>query len=196
MSHWDLWARTGQQKTLVLSLSAPTSQVHTQQTLYYQLTDAMRETGWRVACRGPPYPFHSKLPWRGVAQPSLAAWNHLDLPLKLGTRLQDSKQKYQYRLHCPTNGNASAQQPVHWIWHRPSICIYTGARILRQDPTECLFQFICSSNNHISRIHGMVERLCTTYGSPLSAANTQTPSITPEIHDDSVSLPCQCWRQV
>ena len=42
-----------------------------------------------------------------------------------------------------------------------------GARMLRQDPVECLFQFICSSNNHISRIHGMVERLCHAYGTPL-----------------------------
>ena len=33
---------------------------------------------------------------------------------------------------------------------------------------ECLFQFVCSSNNHISRIHGMVERLCSTYGTPLA----------------------------
>eukprot|EP00879_Flechtneria_rotunda_P007898 GHRR01008275.1.p1 GENE.GHRR01008275.1~~GHRR01008275.1.p1 ORF type:complete len:589 (+),score=236.26 GHRR01008275.1:58-1824(+) len=42
-----------------------------------------------------------------------------------------------------------------------------GARMLRQDPVECLFQFICSSNNHINRIHGMVERLCSTYGTQL-----------------------------
>lgn len=39
--------------------------------------------------------------------------------------------------------------------------------MLRQPPLECLFQFICSSNNHISRIHGMVERLCSAYGTPL-----------------------------
>ena len=26
-----------------------------------------------------------------------------------------------------------------------------GARMLRQDPVECLFSFVCSSNNHISR---------------------------------------------
>lgn len=39
--------------------------------------------------------------------------------------------------------------------------------MLRQDPEECLFQFICSSNNHIKRIHGMVERLCRAYGTPL-----------------------------
>ncbi|PRW59786.1 N-glycosylase DNA lyase OGG1 [Chlorella sorokiniana] len=45
-----------------------------------------------------------------------------------------------------------------------------GARMLRQDPVECLFQFICSSNNHISRIGGMVERLCRRYGTPLLPA--------------------------
>ena len=28
---------------------------------------------------------------------------------------------------------------------------FPGARMLRQDPVECLFSFICSSNNHISR---------------------------------------------
>ena len=40
--------------------------------------------------------------------------------------------------------------------------------MLRQDPVECLFEFICSSNNHISRIKGMVERLCQDYGTPLT----------------------------
>ncbi|KAM7404919.1 hypothetical protein PAMP_012223 [Pampus punctatissimus] len=42
--------------------------------------------------------------------------------------------------------------------------IFTGVRMLRQDPTECLFSFICTSNNHISRIQGMVERLCQALG--------------------------------
>ncbi|KAI3435875.1 hypothetical protein D9Q98_001933 [Chlorella vulgaris] len=45
-----------------------------------------------------------------------------------------------------------------------------GARMLRQDPVECLFAFICSQNNHIQRIHGMVERLCRQHGTPLCAA--------------------------
>ncbi|KAM3871765.1 N-glycosylase/DNA lyase [Diretmus argenteus] len=45
--------------------------------------------------------------------------------------------------------------------------IFTGVRMLRQDPTECLFSFICTSNNHISRIQGMVGRLCQSLGSPL-----------------------------
>ncbi|KAL2101990.1 hypothetical protein ACEWY4_003751 [Coilia grayii] len=42
--------------------------------------------------------------------------------------------------------------------------IFTGVRMLRQEPVECLFSFICSSNNHISRIQGMVERLCHSLG--------------------------------
>ncbi|XP_060738070.1 N-glycosylase/DNA lyase [Tachysurus vachellii] len=45
--------------------------------------------------------------------------------------------------------------------------IFSGVRMLRQDPVECLFSFICSSNNHISRIQGMVERLCGTLGTAL-----------------------------
>lgn len=42
-----------------------------------------------------------------------------------------------------------------------------GCRMMRQDPVECLFQFICSSNNHISRIHGMVNHMCVAYGTKL-----------------------------
>ncbi|XP_025017346.1 N-glycosylase/DNA lyase isoform X2 [Tetranychus urticae] len=42
-----------------------------------------------------------------------------------------------------------------------------GIRILRQDPVENLFSFICSSNNNIPRISMMVEALCSTYGQQL-----------------------------
>ncbi|NXS58518.1 OGG1 lyase, partial [Brachypteracias leptosomus] len=39
-----------------------------------------------------------------------------------------------------------------------------GVRVLRQDPVECLLSFICTSNNHISRITAMIERLCQAFG--------------------------------
>lgn len=39
-----------------------------------------------------------------------------------------------------------------------------GIRILRQDPFEALIAFICSSNNNITRITGMVNKLCENYG--------------------------------
>lgn len=41
---------------------------------------------------------------------------------------------------------------------------YRGARTLRQDPVECLFAFICSSNNNVKRISGMVRHLAEAYG--------------------------------
>ncbi|KAF2654172.1 hypothetical protein K491DRAFT_717345 [Lophiostoma macrostomum CBS 122681] len=41
---------------------------------------------------------------------------------------------------------------------------FAGVRMLRQDPWEALIGFICSSNNNISRISGMVANLCLHYG--------------------------------
>ncbi|KAL8596771.1 hypothetical protein ACOMHN_053867 [Nucella lapillus] len=45
---------------------------------------------------------------------------------------------------------------------------FWGIRILRQDPVENLFSFICSSNNNISRISSMVGKLCDHYGDPVT----------------------------
>ncbi|KAL9189039.1 hypothetical protein ACHAXT_011529 [Thalassiosira profunda] len=40
-----------------------------------------------------------------------------------------------------------------------------GVRILRQDPVECMFSFICSSNNNIPRITKMLSAFRERYGS-------------------------------
>uniref|UniRef100_A0A182N4Y3 N-glycosylase/DNA lyase n=1 Tax=Anopheles dirus TaxID=7168 RepID=A0A182N4Y3_9DIPT len=41
---------------------------------------------------------------------------------------------------------------------------FYAVRQLDQDPVENLFCFICSQNNHITRISDMVEKLCQKYG--------------------------------
>nr|CAG4709508.1 unnamed protein product [Naegleria fowleri] len=44
---------------------------------------------------------------------------------------------------------------------------YQGWRLLKLEPIETLFSFICSSNNNVSRITKMVQSLCEDYGTYL-----------------------------
>eukprot|EP00729_Bicosta_minor_P013804 gene13804-22481_t len=45
--------------------------------------------------------------------------------------------------------------------------VLPGLRVVRQDPTECLISFLCSSNNNIGRITLMLDRLRAAYGEKL-----------------------------
>ena len=49
-----------------------------------------------------------------------------------------------------------------------AISRYTGMRLVRQDPWECLVSFICSSTSNIARISTNVEDLSTHFGSPVA----------------------------
>jgi hypothetical protein len=42
--------------------------------------------------------------------------------------------------------------------------MHAGIRVVRQDPWECLVSFICSSNNNVKRIGGMIDKLKRRYG--------------------------------
>ncbi len=48
-----------------------------------------------------------------------------------------------------------------------SIAAYTGMRILRQDPWECLVGFICSANSSIPRISDNMKSMAKGMGDPL-----------------------------
>ncbi|CAH0402677.1 unnamed protein product [Chilo suppressalis] len=60
---------------------------------------------------------------------------------------------------------------------------FYGIRMLHQEPVENLFSFICSQNNHISRISTMVEKLCTHYGDEICTVDGVTYYSFPQIEN-------------
>jgi N-glycosylase/DNA lyase len=50
---------------------------------------------------------------------------------------------------------------------------FGGCRLLRQHPAECLFSFLCSSNNNIPRITQMLSALRSNFGTPLGEVDQQ-----------------------
>jgi N-glycosylase/DNA lyase len=83
------------------------------------------------------------------------------------------------RLIEPLREEWSASDP-----RMQSVCTaLPGMRILRQDPVECLFSFICSSNNNIGRITGMLQAIRRAYGEhiPLSDPNALDDHSLPDI---------------
>eukprot|EP01029_Cantina_marsupialis_P027418 TRINITY_DN766_c2_g3_i1.p1 TRINITY_DN766_c2_g3~~TRINITY_DN766_c2_g3_i1.p1 ORF type:complete len:377 (+),score=104.88 TRINITY_DN766_c2_g3_i1:86-1216(+) len=45
----------------------------------------------------------------------------------------------------------------------------TGIRIIAQDPLECFFSFICSANNNIKRITGILQKIRARFGAKLES---------------------------
>ena len=48
----------------------------------------------------------------------------------------------------------------------PGLTAFPGLRVLRQDPVECLFSFLCTSAAPLYRIRRSIAGLCHAYGAP------------------------------
>jgi N-glycosylase/DNA lyase len=59
------------------------------------------------------------------------------------------------------------------IIHR-AIQKYRGMRLIRQDPWECLFSFLCSSAKRVDHIRCMIESLCRCSGRKIQFGNNIT----------------------
>jgi len=60
---------------------------------------------------------------------------------------------------------ALAQRFIEADYHiRPAMADFAGLRVIRQDPVECLFSFLCTSAAPLYRIRRTVAALCREYG--------------------------------
>jgi N-glycosylase/DNA lyase len=50
---------------------------------------------------------------------------------------------------------------------------YPGLRLIRQEPWECMVSFMCSVNNNIPRIKGMIRNLSERYGAQIQFKGNQ-----------------------
>ena len=111
--------------------------------------------------------------WTGVAKERLVTLKQLD-DVKLQYCIHNSTDSKTdetfvidyFRLHEKLNV-LSAEWSKRDKNFAKKMKWFPGIRILRQDAVETLFAFICSSNNNITRISNMVEKLCVTYGHKL-----------------------------
>jgi N-glycosylase/DNA lyase len=81
-------------------------------------------------------------------------------------RIEDQLADY-FRLREPLNklyAEWSKRDPVFAKRVQSMPHALAGIRVLRLDPVETLFSFICSSNNNIKRITQMVENMCKSMG--------------------------------
>lgn len=72
--------------------------------------------------------------------------------------------------------------------HHDAVQPYIPIRHLRQDLHSCLFSFLCSQNNHVSRITDMVYSLSTNYGTRLCDVNLATSEVRPPPPPNSRAL--------
>jgi len=123
-----------------------------------------------------------------ISSPRISAWGTHDAKEWIGPlgdrvlSIKETPTTTLFRvLHGPTEGTKeylhqyfrleTPLAPLYDEWSKsdPRIAKIAasipGVRILRQSPLECMFSFICSSNNNIPRITKMLSSFRETYGS-------------------------------
>jgi N-glycosylase/DNA lyase len=91
---------------------------------------------------------------------------------------------------------ALAQQFIEADFHiRPALAEFAGLRVIRQDPVECLFSFLCTSASPLYRIRRTIAALCREYGDlyPGEVAGLTHMAFPPVHRLAEASLPHLTW---
>jgi len=81
-----------------------------------------------------------------------------------------------FRLHVDLETLYATWLKAHGHFRTATDQFY-AVRMLDQDPVENLISFICSQNNHISRITSMVEKICSLYGDAMGNSYFSFPNL-------------------
>ena len=78
---------------------------------------------------------------------------------------------------------------------RPAMADFAGLRVIRQDPVECLFSFLCTSAAPLYRIRRTIAALCREYGDmyPGEVAGLTHAAFPPVHRLAEASLPHLTW---
>lgn len=76
---------------------------------------------------------------------------------------------------------------------REAVAFAPGIRVLRQEAWETLASFLCSSNNHVARISGILARFCAAFGAPAAGGGFcfPTPQRIAALHKSDLA-PLRC----
>lgn len=97
-----------------------------------------------------------------VAEPKAKKTNRTDVLLYPEEYYKSLLRSY-FRLDIDLKKHYEEWSAAHSHFREKATRFY-AIRMLDQEPVENLFSFICSQNNHISRISSLVEKLCSMYG--------------------------------
>jgi N-glycosylase/DNA lyase len=77
---------------------------------------------------------------------------------------------------------------------RNSIMTFRGLRVMRQDPIQCMFSFLCASNINIQRIRTVLFNLCRQFGKQMTVKGDQffTFPRPRDLHEANVSELVAC----
>lgn len=111
-----------------------------------------------------PYPKDSKfsIVRMKVPLPKVMKTNKVDCLLYPEEYYKSLLRSY-FRLDIDLDKHYNEWSAAHRHFREEATRFY-AIRMLDQEPVENLFSFICSQNNHITRISSLVEKLCSAYG--------------------------------
>jgi N-glycosylase/DNA lyase len=104
--------------------------------------------------------------WTGLIDKSIVTFKQVEQTVEFDVRLGPTdiaKQVFDYFQLKEDWDNLLDSWRLDSNFSKVSVG-FENLRILRQDPVENVFSFICSSNNNISRITSMIDNLCKKYG--------------------------------